>query len=65
MNIPKDGSMWCGTGGTTFLVIKTVILDNKHWIHYSRIDPTGEIKEYSCYLESFLERFTELRVWKD
>ena len=45
-----------------FLVLKVVIV---FVLFLYRIDPTGEIKEYSCYLESFLERFTELRVWKD
>lgn len=60
MKLPKDGSTWYGIHGTKFRVITTITLDNKHWVHYINIDVLDEPKEYSCYVESFLERFKEL-----
>jgi hypothetical protein len=58
MNIPKDGSRWIGQGShEVFRVLHTIELDGHIWIHY-RNDNNGE-REYSCYVESFLERFKE------
>ena len=59
MNIPKDGSKWAGsTSRELFRVIHTIELDGHIWVHYCD-DSNGE-KEYSCYVESFLTRFTEI-----
>ena len=59
MNIPKDGSKWTGhTYRTKFRVLHTIELDGHTWVHYCDND-NGE-KEYSCYVESFLTRFTEI-----
>ena len=59
MNIPKDGSRWTGHGSyEVFLVLHTIELDGHTWVHY-RNNNNGE-REYSCYLESFLERFREI-----
>lgn len=59
MKIPKDGSKWTGDTGTTFRVLHTVELDGHTWIHYIKEDIAAP-KEYSCYVESFLQRFREL-----
>ena len=61
MKIPKDGSKWTGNGGDRFHVLHTIELEGKTWVHYIRENTTErETREYSCYLESFLERFREL-----
>ena len=63
MKIPKDGSRWTGTdGGEVFHVLHTIELEGHTWVHYikeTRKD-TGETREFSCYLESFLQRFRAL-----
>jgi hypothetical protein len=57
MTIPKDGSLWTGMNNhELFRVLHTIKLDGHTWVHY-RKNSTEE--EYSCYLESFLTRFTE------
>ena len=57
MNIPKDGSKWIGHNHLdVFRVLHTVELDGHMWIHYRQ---DSSAKEYSCYLESFLSRFSE------
>ena len=59
MNLPKDGSKWVGHNGhAVFRVLHTIEMDDGHvWVHYRDNDNGG--KEYSCYLESFLSRFSE------
>lgn len=59
MKIPKDGSKWTGGGGDRFHVLNTIELDGHVWVHYIK-ENTSEPREYSCYVESFLERFREL-----
>ena len=56
---PKDGSKWVGSNGTKFRVLSTIWLDDGHWVHYIKEGSSEEPKEYSCYVESFLNRFTE------
>jgi len=56
MKIPKEGSKWTSIN-ETFVVIHTIELDGHTWIHY-RKETNGQ--EYSCYAESFLDRFTEI-----
>jgi len=59
MNIPKVGSKWTEQNGhMIFRVLHTIELDGHTWVHY-RDNDNGE-KEYSCYVESFLTRFTEI-----
>lgn len=61
MKIPKNGSKWTSHNGfIIFRVLHTIELDGRTWIHYCD-DSDGE-KTYSCYVESFLERFTETTV---
>ena len=57
------GSIWRTTEDRQFMVL-SVVEDNGHtWVHYREHDmkrPTLECKEYSCYEESFLARFTPM-----
>jgi len=55
MKIPKQGSKWTGANNV-FVVLHTIELDGNTWIHYRK---ESSNQEYSCYVESFLERFTE------
>lgn len=60
----KVGSLWWGGSDKKFRVLSVTDVDGHTWVHY-REDrgykvPVLECKEYSCYLESFLERFREL-----
>ena len=58
MNKLKEGSKWTAIlGSDIFVIIQTVELDGHTWVHY-RKEPSE--KEYSCYAESFLERFIPL-----
>ena len=59
MKIPKNGSKWTGGTGDRFHVLNTIELDGHTWVHYIKED-ASEPREYSCYVESFLERFREL-----
>jgi hypothetical protein len=60
MNIPKIGSKWTGHGThEVFRVLNTINMNDGHtWIHYC-LDSDGD-QSYSCYVESFLERFREI-----
>lgn len=55
--IPEIGSKWWGGQTKTFYVKALVELEGKTWIYYGEHNSD---KEYSCYLESFLQRFTEM-----
>jgi hypothetical protein len=59
MKIPKDGSKWTDGYGKKFHVLHTIELEGHVWVHYIR-ESTTEPNEYSCYVESFLERFREM-----
>jgi hypothetical protein len=51
------GSIWVGSNSREkFVVITVSEVDGHTWVHY-RTEKTN--KEYSCYIESFLQRFTE------
>lgn len=60
----KLGSVWRTTDDKQFMVINIVDApDGKRWIHYREHaykKPVLECKEYSCYEESFVERFSEI-----
>ena len=59
----KQGSRWT-SGEKDFIVLAVVDAEDGHtWVHY-REDlgikvPTLQCKEFSCYLESFTQRFVE------
>lgn len=56
------GSRWWGGQGERFVVIDIITIEGYTWVHY-RDDKTKESpREYSCYLESFLSRFSELPI---
>jgi hypothetical protein len=59
MTVPNNGSRWTAYDGNIFRVISTEVIENKTWIYYTKENLQGP-NEYSCYLESFLSRFTEL-----
>lgn len=61
MNEIKPGSVWSGSEGKRFRVINVVEVDGHTWVHYrdDRVkQPVEECREYSCYIESFISRFT-------
>jgi hypothetical protein len=56
----KDGSRWSGHNHNhVFIVLHTIEQDGHIWVHYrdAKGDPP---REYSCYQESFENRFTPL-----
>lgn len=57
----KNGSRWSGSDGKVFHVLHVVELEGHTWVHYI-LETTNESvnREFSCYLESFLSRFTPL-----
>ena len=56
----KEGSTWVGNGNEKFHVLHVIELEGHTWVHYIKENaPEGTIREYSCYLESFVNRFTE------
>ena len=58
----ESGSKWMGAEGNQFRVLNVVTLEDGHtWVYYikNNADPES-CREYSCYVESFLERFTEI-----
>lgn len=58
MKLPKDGSKWAGADSReVFVVLHTIELDGQTWVHYRK---QKDGSEYSCYLESFLQRFGAL-----
>jgi len=57
----KNGSRWVGTEGRICVVISTTNIEGKDWIYYRSEQPIDHLpKEFSCYQESFLSRFTPL-----
>ena len=57
MKLPEVGSKWWSGDSKIFYVKSVIELEGHTWVHY------GEFKngkEYSCYLESFLQRFAEV-----
>ncbi len=55
----KEGSFWSGGNGSEFVVLHVIELNGQTWVHY-RDQDRAECREYSCYLESFLARFTPI-----
>jgi len=58
----KVGSVWASSEGQKFRVLSVVELEGHTWVHYRQDQgikvPVIECKEYSCYLESFMARFS-------
>ena len=56
-----NGSRWAGTDGKVFIVINTTNLDGHDWVYYRAEKPKDHMpEEFSCYKESFLNRFRPL-----
>jgi hypothetical protein len=55
----KEGTRWSGGDEKIFRVKKRIELDGNIWIHYI-LENKEDIKEFSCYEESFLSRFRQL-----
>jgi hypothetical protein len=55
----KDGSRWAGTDSKVFVVLHTIEQDGHTWVHY-RDDSGSPPREYSCYQESFVQRFNQI-----
>jgi hypothetical protein len=51
----KENTVWLGHDHSEFLVLHLIELDGHRWVHYR--DNQG--KEYSCYEEAFVQRFSE------
>lgn len=61
MSQVKIGSRWAGTEHEHFCVIAVIELEGHTWVHYRKeTDLESSVGEYSCYLESFLQRFRSL-----
>jgi hypothetical protein len=57
----KNGSCWAASNGNVYQVIESVELEGHTWVHYRTFSKDEEeVKEYSCYEESFLSRFHQL-----
>jgi hypothetical protein len=55
----KVGSLWWGGGDKKFRVLSVVEQEGNKWVHY--IDHNSkEPREYSCFAESFVDRFMKL-----
>ena len=53
----KVGSKW-RSNDKMYVVVSTYVDDNGHeWVHY-REDGCSDCKEYSCWTESFVSRFS-------
>jgi hypothetical protein len=63
--IVETGSRWWDGRGTYFHVLDVLDIEGKTWVHYikegnmSHERLSGE-NEYSCYVESFVSRFTRV-----
>lgn len=56
----KQGDKYSSVNGAIFRVIDRVALDGNIWIHYLKENAKdNENKEFSCYEDSFLARFTK------
>jgi hypothetical protein len=56
--IPRNASLWRGMYNRELVrVLHTIELNGQTWVHY-RKNLTD--MEHSCYLESFLTKFTEV-----
>lgn len=59
MTTVREGSIWQGNDRNQFIVLHTIEKDGNIWVHY-RQNGKDNNQEYSCYLESFVNRFTEV-----
>jgi hypothetical protein len=55
----KQGTRWTDNTGKVFHVISIVEVAEHTWVHYL-LENAENSHEYSCYIESFLQRFRSL-----
>lgn len=56
----RNNSLWSSAAGSRFLVLNTYTDgEDIKWVHYRQFD-CDECREFSCYQEAFLSRFTEV-----
>jgi len=60
MQLPKQGSTWVDRDRVVFRIINTVEINGQMWVHYRKENSKAEPQEYSCYVESFLSKFTKI-----
>jgi len=65
MKLVRPGTRWWDGTNKRFLVLAVVETDDGHtWVHYREDKgiktPATDCKEYSCYIESFEQRFRSL-----
>lgn len=57
----ESNSLWTDGQGRYFRVLSLTDVDGKTWVHYREDKGIKvaviECKEFSCYVESFVERF--------
>jgi hypothetical protein len=53
-----QGSRWTSTEHKQFILLHEVEQDGHLWVHYREETGQPSPREYSCYKESFLARFT-------
>jgi hypothetical protein len=51
------GTVWQGNDGKKFKIINTAREQDNTWVYYTNIKTE---QTYSCYLEAFLTRFSEV-----
>ena len=60
----KEGSIWTASDQKEFQVVKTYHFNGKSWVHYREHSgpyyQTTNVKEYNCYLDAFVYRFTQV-----
>ena len=55
----KEGSRWWSSDGKIFHVMSVIEIEGHTWVHYIlETKDTTITKEFSCYQESFLLRFS-------
>ena len=52
-----QGSIWESTNSEKFRILHIIELESRTWVHYYSVNRE---MEYSCFLESFLERFRQV-----
>ena len=61
MSTVNVNSVWSSSENKKFRVLHVIELEGHVWVHYREDQgikvPATECKEYSCYIESFTERF--------
>lgn len=57
----EPGSTWSSTDFAKFQVISVSEIEGHTWVYYRKLNvPEDECREYSCYAESFLHRFSRI-----